>query len=373
MTRLAFALTLGVSLVALAPTADAQRGDRHDRGREDRGSRDRGDRRGDDHGRGQRGLAVQSMVPDAGPVGSTVTLRGTFPDDARVTFGGRDVPATRGGGGSLRFAVPNAPPGVHAVAVRSGREQVSAGQFRVGPMQPPSPAVVPPLVAVRPPPPRARLARVRAQPVVTGFTPRRGPAGTAVTIQGEHFGRGTTAVFGGSPVASTVTPSAITFTVPPGASTGAIALRRPGTPDLVVGTFRVRADRRGEAQRRALEEQLRREAEAAWRARQAQRAADRTARIEALRQQEAALAQSRAERRAAQLVALRERWEQAFLRRPEVIAELALHAQRTAQLERMLRIAEAQKDDLVVRIELLIRREAARHQQRMSDLRAAFA
>src|SRR5690606_35101082 len=131
--------------------------------------------------------------------------------------------------------------------------------------------------------------------------------------------------------------------------------------------------RRDEARRAAREEQLRREAEAAWRARQARLAATREARLEELRRREEELARSREQRRLEQLARLREQWERAFLRRPEVASELVVQVQSIAQLERMLRHAEAEKQELVVRIETLLRREDTRHQQRMNDLRMAFA
>ncbi|HEY8432083.1 MAG TPA: IPT/TIG domain-containing protein, partial [Sandaracinaceae bacterium] len=312
MVRLAFVIALALGLAAPAMPASAQRRDRDERGRhDDRGRRDR-DRGHGPHDRGRDRLNVESMVPQAGPVGSTVTLRGNFPHDARVTFAGRDVPVSRGPG-SLRFTVPNAPPGVHAVVVHAGREQANAGQFRVGPAGPvvvaPPPAPTPPVapppprVVVRPPP---RFARFQAAPVVTGYAPRRGPAGTTVTIRGQRFTPNMSVVLGDRTVPARVTPTTITFTVPPNASTGLLRLRRPRSPDLVVGSFRVGMSRRDQARAAALAERLRREAEAAWRARQAQLAATREARLEALRRREEELARSREQRRLEQLARLRE-------------------------------------------------------------------
>jgi hypothetical protein len=79
------------------------------------------------------------------------------------------------------------------------------------------------------------------------------------------------------------------------------------------------------------------------------------------------------ERRREQVDALRARWAQSFLAGEEVQAELALHAERVARLERMRRLAEADdRGPLVIRVRVAIDREAERHESRMTTLEAAF-
>ena len=221
-------------------------------------------------------------------------------------------------------------------------------------------------------PPRGRRA-FRGRAVVTAFSPRSGPPGTAITIHGQRFGPGVALVFGGQPIAPTlVTPTAITFAVPARAQGGVILLRQPNRPDLVVGSFEVgRAVARRSHPRRG---DFRDVARRRWTERRAQLAATEAARLEALRAQEEALRNSRAERRRQRLAAMRAELEQDFLSQPATKDELSLHAERMARLERMGRLAEARlQEGLGVRIGILVQREERRHQQRMNDLRAAFA
>ncbi len=57
-----------------------------------------------------------------------------------------------------------------------------------------------------------------------------------------------------------------------------------------------------------------------------------------------------------------------MLAQEDVRVELALHAERSARLERMQRLAEAgDYGSLAVRIRMLMEYEDARHQQRMDD------
>jgi hypothetical protein len=70
---------------------------------------------------------------------------------------------------------------------------------------------------------------------------------------------------------------------------------------------------------------------------------------------------------------MRKRWQRQFLASPEVQAEMALHAQRAARLERMRRLAEVDdREKLVVRIEILLEREDERHDRRMGFLKATL-
>ncbi len=349
-------------------------------------------------------LRADGMTPTRGGAGTTVTLQGEFPRNAVVSIGQQRLAArAERGRRTLRFDVPQLDPGPHRVTVRAGRRQVDVGEFdvlpplrrpaqRVGqpvaapvPTSPVPPALVPAAVpapqqvAVSTAQPATDVERLhvrhRSRSVVTGFHPRSGPAGTEVTIRGQRLDAGLELVLAGRTLTpSGVTPTAITFTLPRRAETGAIVLRGPRIRDITVGTFEVTSRRESAALRREHIAQLRREAEASWAERRAQVVARReTERLQALREQEQQLRRSREERRRQHVEALRARWEQAFLAQRDVRDELALHAERSARLERMLRLAEAHGDGaLVVRIEILIRAEDERHQQRLSDLKAAF-
>lgn len=77
-------------------------------------------------------------------------------------------------------------------------------------------------------------------PTSTGMNPTQGPVGTPVTITGTHLGYpGTTVTINGTAVSSLVTAAnQITFTVPTGATTGAVLVTTPGG-SLPMGTFTV--------------------------------------------------------------------------------------------------------------------------------------
>jgi RHS repeat-associated protein len=74
------------------------------------------------------------------------------------------------------------------------------------------------------PTPASRTFTVRLGPTITGVDPISGPIGTFVTITGTNFEPGTTTVnFNGTAaVLRTVTPTQITTTVPPAATTGTL-------------------------------------------------------------------------------------------------------------------------------------------------------
>jgi hypothetical protein len=82
---------------------------------------------------------------------------------------------------------------------------------------------------------------------------------------------------------------------------------------------------------------------------------------------------TREQRRQEWLEAVRAKYARAFLGDEETQAELNLHAQRVAELERMEDIAEIRNDaKLAVRISVLQTQEDQRHEQRMAALDAAF-
>lgn len=68
-------------------------------------------------------------------------------------------------------------------------------------------------------------------PVISGFSPTSGPAGTVVVITGESLLKTSRVTFYENAVASGFTVNSdtqITVTVPPGASTGPIQVTTPG-------------------------------------------------------------------------------------------------------------------------------------------------
>jgi large repetitive protein len=67
------------------------------------------------------------------------------------------------------------------------------------------------------------------RPVVTGFTPTTGTAGTTITVTGSHFTGATIASVGGYPATFTfVNDTTLTVVVPPGAKTGSVHVKNPG-------------------------------------------------------------------------------------------------------------------------------------------------
>ncbi len=85
--------------------------------------------------------------------------------------------------------------------------------------------------------------RRKPTPRVTArdFTPKSGDVGTQITVTGTGFTPDTKVLFGGYPVSvDKVTPTQLTFAVPPRYRDGSIVLRHPGVArDIVVGTFAV--------------------------------------------------------------------------------------------------------------------------------------
>jgi hypothetical protein len=322
-------------------------------------------------------LSVRGLSPDSGAPGTTVTLRGTFPGDAKVVIGGRTVDPSSVQPRRLQFVVPDVRPGAHKVTVRASRARVEAGSFRVERERRGRPEPTPVVQPAPEPAPAPSKARRRGPaqdaPVISGFAPRSGPAGTDVTIRGRNLdAAGLEVVVGGQVVKPTRSSArAITFKVPKRVEDGTIVLRRSRRPNVVVGTFEVAKKR---PQRRAKRyEDHRKQAEIQWKSRRKELARAEAERLAELRRQEEELQRSREERRRQRAAALAAAHERQLRAQADVQAELALNAERTARLDRMLRLAEAHDDGrLVVRIRVLQRQEADRHEQRMNDLRLAF-
>lgn len=212
------------------------------------------------------------------------------------------------------------------------------------------------------------------RPVISSYWPAKGKPGSRVTIRGKNFPATTEVVFAGQPVrAAKIKDDQILFVVPPGAASGPIELRTGGRRALPVGMFEVAAGFDPVAEQRRLEEERRKAAEAAWKARQQQLAKDRAARMQWLRERQEERERTREQRRAERIAALKAKWANAFLADPDTQSELTLHAQRVAELQRAKEVAEvANNGKLVIRIGVAQSREDDRHQQRMAALQASF-
>jgi hypothetical protein len=449
-------------------------------------------------------VVVRSVLPRKGTPGTSVTIRGNFPPDARIFFGGQEVPVSRADRRSISFVVPDVRRGPHPLAVRAAGADVTAGVFHVdrdgqppggpGGPGPDGPdrggpdrykarwdragwvelghqevlgrrdtdvikvgrregrfdrlmvvvedsdlemksmritftngSVLEPriqhffrendrtrpidlpgerrgvtidkiefrygnlpgggraTVAVwghedglsRPgggePPPHGRPYR-GPKPIVIDYWPREGAVGTEVTIQGRRFGQDLQVVFDGQAIpTSRRDANLLTFVVPRHRGTGLVSLRVNGWRDLPVGRFDV-SNRNAQLERERMRERRRLAAQRWWEARQRRIARDAAAREAAWRAEEARLEREREARRKRRAAELRRRWNERLLAQEDVRVELALHAERSARLERMQRLAEAgDYGSLAVRIRILIEYEDDRHQQRMDDLKGAYA
>src|SRR6266446_148684 len=77
-------------------------------------------------------------------------------------------------------------------------------------------------------------------PTITSFTPTSGPVGTSVTINGTNFTGASTVRFNGTSASFTVnSATAITATVPVGASSGPISVTTPAGTASSAGSFTV--------------------------------------------------------------------------------------------------------------------------------------
>jgi hypothetical protein len=218
--------------------------------------------------------------------------------------------------------------------------------------------------------PPARGRRVD-RAIVGNFWPVKGKPGSRFVIQGRNFSPDAVVLWDDQPLRAAVGEFEIEVLVPRNAKTGTLTLRDPSRRrDLSVGVFEV-VDFDAEAERKRIEEQRKKAAEAAIASRKF--AAARAAREAAVRQRAEAYAASREQRRADRIAALRAKWVNEFLASEDAQFELTLHAQRVADLHRMLEIAELKNDvRLAVRIEVLRSREDARHDRRMEFLKSSF-
>jgi hypothetical protein len=141
---------------------------------------------------------LSSFTPATGGQGTSVTLTGTnFRGLGEVTFNG--VPVSSFSASSDTSLTVTVPVGASTGPIRLYNplgSAVSAASFTVKPA-----------------------------PKVTSFTPMAGAPGTKVTLSGENFTSVSTVAFNSRPASFTVvSPTQITATVPPGASTGPLSV-----------------------------------------------------------------------------------------------------------------------------------------------------
>jgi hypothetical protein len=212
------------------------------------------------------------------------------------------------------------------------------------------------------------------RPVVSSYWPVKGKAGSKVIIRGKNFPNDAQVLLGGNPVTGAkIGADKIVFVIPAAAASGAITVRAGGRRELPVGAFEVAATYDPVAEQKRIEEEQRKAAEAAWNARQTQLAKDRAAREALIKQRREDLERTREERRAKRVAEIQAKWNAAFLADADTQAELTLHAQRVAEIERMRDIVDINGNaKLAVRIEIAQTREDQRHQQRMDALHTSF-
>ena len=151
----------------------------------------------------QRVLSLSSFTPAAGPIGTGISLFGQeLAGATAVTIGGVPAPFAVVSNTQLTVTVPPGTTGGTIEVTTPAGTVTSQGVFTVTA----SPA-----------------------PVIANFTPKRGPAGTKVTIIGTDFTNATAVLFNNVPAAFTyVSATVITATVPAGNATGFVTVTTPG-------------------------------------------------------------------------------------------------------------------------------------------------
>lgn len=244
-----------------------------------------------------------------------------------------------------------------------------AGEAAMPPMPPGPPG--PPM-----PPPGEHHEWKLDKPVVSSYWPTHGAPGKHVTVRGHNFPPDTRVMWGNQPVpGAKIEPDMVRFDVPPGAPSATILLEIGHGRNLIVGNFDTAAggpDPDVEMKRR--DDELRKEAEARWAQQQKQMAHDRAAREAEWKKKWEEEDQTREQRREAREAEIRAKWDAAFLGDQDTQEELTLHAQRVADLQRALEVAQLNDNGkLVVRIQVAQGRENDRHDSRMTALKTAFA
>ncbi len=151
----------------------------------------------------QRVLPSISFTPATGPIGTRISLLGQEMAGATaVTIGGTAASFTVVSNTELAVTVPHGTTGGPIEVTMPAGTVTSQDHFTVTA----SPA-----------------------PVIADFTPKRGSAGTKVTITGIHFDNATAVQFNNVPAAFTIVSSTvITATVPAGNASGFLTVTTPG-------------------------------------------------------------------------------------------------------------------------------------------------
>lgn len=192
------------------------------------------------------------------------------------------------------------------------------------------------------------------RPVVTSFSPASGPVGTTVTVQGDNFVAGTKVILGDMSITPNyLSDNALTFEIPAGASDASISLDLPNSRrDLAVGSFNVLApiydddddDGIGYGHGRGHGKDYGYDNggyNGGYKGKRWSRGS------------------------------IWNKYNRAFLRLPAVRAELSLHAERTARLNRMLRLSLG-RPGMTRRIQIALSREDRRHDYKMAALKAEW-
>ena len=159
---------------------------------------------------------IISFSPRIGPVGTLVTIEGDrFTGAKSVTFDGHTAQFSVVNDDRVTAVVPpGATTGKVTVGTPSGSDS-SFGDFTV----------------------------TDDPPAITNFSPRNGPVGTSVMIEGNHFTGATSVAFSGRGAPfSVVNDDRITTTVPADATTGKIRVTTPAGSDESFGAFTVAED-----------------------------------------------------------------------------------------------------------------------------------
>jgi hypothetical protein len=156
---------------------------------------------------------ITSFSPASGPVGTKVTITGTgFTGTTAVKFAGTNASFAVVSDTSLTATVPSSATSGTIAVTAPGGTATSATAFTVTP-----PA-----------------------PTISSFAPTSGTVGTNVTIAGANFTGTTSVTFGGTSAAFTVvSDTALSATVPSGASSGLIAVTTPGGTATSANAFTV--------------------------------------------------------------------------------------------------------------------------------------
>jgi uncharacterized repeat protein (TIGR03803 family) len=154
----------------------------------------------------------EDFAPPSGVVGATVTITGvSLTQTASVTIGGKAAAFTVISDTEVTATVPAGAKTGDAISLTTaGGTASSAAKFVV-------------------------------EPEVTSFSPKSGPVGTSVTINGHSFTGATAVTFGGVAASFTVVNDArVDAPVPPGAVTGPIAVTAPGGTGTSATKFTVK-------------------------------------------------------------------------------------------------------------------------------------